>query len=68
MYVLRFDYCGNRTTAHPVVKVCTADSQAIPSLRDLSGSLIKLVSELSLIFKSVWQSALCQPRDSAAIE
>ena len=68
VYVLPFDYCGNLTTAHPVVKVCTADSPAIPSLHDLSGSLVKLVSELSLIFKSVWQVALCQPRDSMAVE
>ena len=56
MYVLPFDYCGNLTTAHPVVKVCAADSQAIPSLHDLSGSLVKLVSELPLIFKSVLAS------------
>ena len=61
MFVLPFDYCGNLTTAHSVVKVCAADSKAIPSLHDLSGSLVKLVSELSLIFKSVWQAALCQP-------
>ena len=31
-----FDYCGNLTTAHPVVKVCAADSQAITSLYDWS--------------------------------
>ena len=68
VYVLPFDYCGNLTTAHSVVKVCAADSQAIPSLHDLSDSLVKLVSELSLIFKSVWQAALCQPRDSMAVE
>ena len=68
VYVLPFDYCGNLITAHPVVKVCAADSPAIPSLHDLSGSLVKLVPELSLIFKSVWQSALCQPRDSMAVE
>ena len=68
VYVLPFDYCCNLTTAHPVVKVCAADSPAIPSLHDLSGSLVKLVSELSLIFKSVWQAALCQPRDSMAVE
>ena len=68
VYVLPFDYCGNLTTAHPVVKVCAADSQAIPSLHDLSGSLVKLVSEVSLIFQSVWQAALCQPRDSTAVE
>ena len=61
-------YCGNLTIAHPVVKVCAADSQAIPSLHDLSGSLVKLMAELSLIFKSVWQAALCQPRASAAVE
>ena len=68
MYVLPFDYCTNLTTAHLVVKVCTADSPAIPSLHDLSGSLVKLVSELSLIFKSVWQAALYQSRDSMAVE
>ena len=68
VYVLPFDYCGNLTTADPVVKVCAADSPAIPSLHDFSGSLVKLVSELSLIFKSVWQAALCQPRDSMAVE
>ena len=63
-----FDYYGNLITAHPVVKVCAADSQAIPSLYDLSGSLVKVMAELSLILKSVWQVALCQPRASAAVE
>ena len=65
---LPFDYYDNLTTAHPVVKVCAADSQAIPSLYDLSGSLVKVLAELSLILKSVWQAALCQPRASAAVE
>ena len=65
---LPFDYCGNLTTAHPVVKVCAADSQAIPSLYDLSVSLVNVLAELSLFIKSVWQAALCQPRVSAAIE
>ena len=27
--MVAFDYCGNPTTAHPVVKVCAADSPAI---------------------------------------
>ena len=44
---LPFDYCGNLTTAHPVVKVCAADSQAIPSLYDLSVSLVQLRAKLS---------------------
>ena len=44
---LPFDYCGNLTTAQPVVKVCAADSQAIPSLYDLSVSLVKVLAELS---------------------
>ena len=65
---LPFDYCGNLTTAHPVVKVCAADSQAIPSLYDLSGSLVNVLAELSLFIKSVWLAALCQPRVSAAVE
>ena len=68
VYVLPFDYCGNLTTAHPVVKVCASDSPEIPLLHDLSGSFVKLVPELSLIFKSVWQAALYQPRDSMAVE
>ena len=44
---LPFDYCGNVTTAHPVVKVCAADSQAI--LRFMIGavSLVQLLAELS---------------------
>ena len=41
---LPFDYCGNLTTAHPVVKVCAADSKAIPSLHNLSGSLVKVMA------------------------
>ena len=45
MFVI--DYCSNLTTAHPVVKVCAADSQAIPSLYELSGSLVKVLAELS---------------------
>ena len=44
---LPFDYCGNLTTAHPVVKVCAADSLAIPSLYDLSVSLVRVPAELS---------------------
>ena len=49
-------------------KVCAAASLAIPSLHGLSSSIVKLVAELSLTFKSVWQAALCQPRVSAAVE
>ena len=65
---LPYDFFGNQTTAHPVEKVCAAASLAIPSLHGLSSSIVKLVAELSLTFKSVWQAALCQPRVSAAIE
>ena len=65
---LPYGFFGNQTTAHPVEKVCAAASIAIPSLHGLSSSIVKLVAELSLTFKSVWQAALCQPRVSAAIE
>ena len=65
---LPYDFFGNQTTARPVVKVCAADSLAIPSLHGLSSSIVKLVAELSLTFKSVWQAALCQPRVSVAVE
>ena len=65
---LPYDFFGNQTTAHPVVKVCAAASLAIPLLHGLSISIVKLVAELSLTFKSVWQAALCQPRVSAAVE
>ena len=65
---LPYDFFGNRTTAHPVEKVCAAASLAIPSLMGLSSSIVKLVAELSLTFMSVWQAALCQPRVSAAVE
>ena len=41
-----------------------AASLAIPSLHGLSSSIVQLVAELSLTFKSVWQAALCQPRCS----
>ena len=65
---LPYDSFGNQTTAHSVVKVCAADSRAIPSFHGLSSSLVKLVAELSLTLKSVWQAVLCQPRVSAAVE
>ena len=65
---LPYDFFGNQTTAHTVEKVCAAASLAIPSLHGLSSSIVKLVAELSLTFKSVWQAALCQPRVSAAVE
>ena len=47
MLYLPFDYCGNLTTAHPVVKECAADSQAI--LRFMIGavSFVQLLAELS---------------------
>ena len=54
---LPYDFFRNETTAHPVVKVCTADSLAIPSLHGLSSSIFRLVAELSLTYKSVWQAA-----------
>ena len=62
------DFFGNETSAHPVEKVCAAASLATPSLHGLTSSIVKLVAELSLTFKSVWQAALCQPRVSAAVE
>ena len=65
---LPYDFFRNQTTAHPVEKVCAAASLAIPSLHGLSSFIVKLVAELSLTFKSVWQVALCQPRVSAAVE
>ena len=65
---LPYDFFENQTTTHPVEKVCAAASLAIPSLHGLSSSIVKLVAELSLTFKSVWQVALCQPRVSAAVE
>ena len=64
---LPHDFFGNQTTAHPVVKVCAADSLAIPSLQGLSSSIVRLVAGLSLNLKSVWQAALCQPGVSAAV-
>ena len=42
-------------------KVCAAASLASPSLHGLGSSIVKLVAELSLTYKSVWQAALCQP-------
>ena len=65
---LPYEFFGNQTTAHTVEKVCAAASLAIPSLHGLSSSIVKLVAELSLTFKSIWQAALCQPRVSAAVE
>ena len=65
---LPYDFFGNQTTAHTVENVCAAASLAIPSLHGLSSSIVKLVAELSLTFKFVWQAALCQPRVSAAVE
>ena len=65
---LPYDFFGNQTTAQSVEKVCAAASLAIPSLHGLSCSIVQLVAELSLTFKSVWQTALCQPRVSAAVE
>ena len=58
---LPYDFFGNQTTAHPAEKVCAAASLAFPSLHGLSSSIVKLVAELSLTYKSVWQAALCQP-------
>ena len=65
---LPYDFFGNQTTAHTVEKVCAAARLAIPSLHGLSSSIVQLVAELSLTFKSVWQAALCQPWVSAAVE
>ena len=42
-----FDYCGNLTTAHPVVKVCAADSQAILCFMIGVVSFVQLLAELS---------------------
>ena len=58
---LPYDFFGNQTTAHPAEKVCAAASLANPSLHGLGSSIVKLVAELSLTYKSVWQAALCQP-------
>ena len=51
---LPYDFFGNQTAAHTVEKVCAAASLAIPSLHGLSSSIVQLVAELSLTFKSVW--------------
>ena len=58
---LPYDFFRNQTTAHPAEMVCTAASLASLSLHGLGSSIVKLVAELSLTYKSVWQAALFQP-------
>ena len=58
---LPYDFFGNQTTAHPAEKVCAAVSLASLSLHDLGSSIVKLVAELSLTYKSVWASGFMSP-------
>ena len=64
---LPFDYCGNLTTAHPVVKVCAADSPAI--LRFMIGavSFVQLLAELSFHYVRL-ASVFMSTQGSAAVE
>ena len=41
------DYSGNRTSAHPVVKVCSADSPAMRRFMIGAVSSVQLLAELS---------------------